>query len=212
MGRSVPKQFLEIRNKPVLVHCLAKFESCNFVDGIVLVVPLPLVKKTEAMLREFRITKVSAVTAGGERRQDSVFCGLRLVPSDTDYVLIHDGVRPCIRVSKIEEVVQAMVEKGAAMLALPVTETIKRVRNGKVAETLDRTALWQAQTPQGFKREYLKKAYALAGQERLTVTDDASLVELLGVEVAVVEGDPDNIKITSPLDLIIAERILEPGT
>ena len=209
MGKNVPKQFLEISGKPVLVHTLERFESCSSIDDIILTAPAESLEATCELLTTYRIDKVSQVVAGGKERQDTIANALDCVDESADIILVQDGVRPFVTVKQIDAVIDATRQYGAAILAAPSVNTIKRVEDGKVVATLDRSQLWQVQTPQGFRVSWLREAYEKATETRILVTDDASLVEAAGYPVHIVEGDDRNIKITSPLDLKIAEVLIE---
>lgn len=141
------------------------------------------------------------VVSGGPTRQESVRIGLEAVSGDVDVVVVHDGVRPLITRRLLDAVVRAATESGAAICALPITETVKRVRDGFVAATLDRSDLWAVQTPQAYRTAVLREAHARARRDGVTGTDDAMLVERLGHAVRVVPGLPTNVKITTPADL-----------
>ena len=205
----VPKQFLQIREKPLLCHTLEPFEDCRGVDEILPVVPEDWLAYCSAeVVDKHGYKKINKVISGGEERQDSVYKGLLAVPRDTSIVVIHDGVRPLVRASKITESIELCRKCRAVILAVPIKETVKRVENGSVLTTLDRQRLWTAQTPQTFDYRLLLDAYEKARSDGFVGTDDASLVERMGFEVRIVEGDYDNIKITTPEDLILAEKIL----
>ena len=154
--------------------------------------------------------KVSRVVAGGSERQESVSKGLQAINSpNAEIVVVHNAVRPFVSVSQIIEVIERAKAVGAALLALPVTDTVKEVTDGIVARTLDRRQIYLAQTPQAFRIDLLREAHRRANKENLLATDDAALVEGLGVPVAIVEGSPQNIKITRPSDLALGEMILK---
>ena len=210
MGGSVPKQFLSIGGEPLIVQSLRVLQAAPVVDQIILAVPSADIEycQHEIVLRH-RFTKVTKVVAGGAERQDSVRHALAEVPSDIDIVLIHDAVRPFVTQRMIEEVVAASWKEGAAIIALPMRDTVKQVRTDRVIErTVDRTPLWLAQTPQAFRRDWIETAHRNAHAEGVRATDDAFLVEWLGYSVAVVEGSGENIKVTRPEDLVIGEAIL----
>lgn len=152
-------------------------------------------------VREGRQGRI-CVVAGGAERQDSVFNGLQALPPDCDWVLIHDGVRPFASPELLKRTWDAALTNGAAIAALPASDTIKRVRAGQVVETVSREELWLVQTPQVFRREILFEAYREAHRQGWVGTDDAFLVERLGVPVAVVTGERSNIKVTTPEDLV----------
>lgn len=204
-----PKQFIEIGGKPVLCHTLQSFEDCTEVDEILPVVPEDWLAYCSAeVVDRYGFRKISKVISGGEKRQDSVYKGLLAAPKDTSIVLIHDGVRPLIRVSKITKSIELCKECKAVILAVPIKETVKRVEHECVHTTLNRERLWTAQTPQTFDCKLLLDAYEKAKSDGFVGTDDASLVERMGIEVKILEGDYDNIKITTPEDLILVEEIL----
>jgi 2-C-methyl-D-erythritol 4-phosphate cytidylyltransferase len=210
MGGSVPKQFLSLGGEPLIVQSLRALQAAPVVDQIVLAVPLADVEycKDEIVSRH-RFTKVTKVVAGGAERQDSVRNALAQVHSDTEIVLIHDAVRPFVTQRMIDEVVAAARREGAAIIALPMRDTVKQVRtDGMIERTVDRTPLWLAQTPQAFRRDWIETAHKKAHAEGIRATDDAFLVEWLGHSVAVVEGSGENIKVTRPEDLVIGEAIL----
>ena len=210
MGGSVPKQYLSIGGEPLIVQSLRILQAAPVVGQIILAVPSADIEycEREIVLRH-RFTKVTKVVAGGAERQDSVRHALAQVPSDTDIVLIHDAVRPFVTQRMIEEVVAASWKEGAAIIALPMRDTVKQVRtDGMIERTVDRTPLWLAQTPQAFRRDWIETAHRNAHAEGVRATDDAFLVEWLGHLVAVVEGSGENIKVTRPEDLVIGEAIL----
>jgi len=210
MGGSIPKQFLSLGGEPLIVQSLRALQAAPVVDQIVLAVPLADIEycENEIVLRH-RFTKVTKVVAGGAERQDSVRCALAHVHSDTEIVLIHDAVRPFVTQWMIAEVVAAARKEGAAIIALPMRDTVKQVRaDGMIERTVDRAPLWLAQTPQAFRRDWIETAHKKAHDEGVRATDDAFLVEWLGYSVAVVEGSGENIKVTRPEDLVIGEAIL----
>ena len=210
MGGSVPKQFLSIGGEPLIVQSLRTLQAAPVVGQIILAVPSADIEycQQEIVLRH-GFTKVTKVVAGGAERQDSVRHAMAQVPSDTDIVLIHDAVRPFVTQRMIEEVVAASWKEGAAIIALPMRDTVKQVRtDGMIERTVDRTPLWLAQTPQAFRRDWIETAHEKAHAEGVRATDDAFLVEWLGYSVAVVEGSGENIKVTRPEDLVIGEAIL----
>lgn len=196
------KQFVEIKGRKILEYCLTAFQENRDVDALVLV----LKETAGADFYQSRFPKIRAVTEGGEKRQDSVFSGLKCIPSEKDgIVLVHDGVRPLVSDDLISRVVDAARTYGAAVPVVPLVETVKRVQKGFAVETLDRNTLRGVQTPQGFRLGILKEAFEKARRDSFFGTDEASLVERLGFRVAAVPGEARNIKITTPLDKKIAE-------
>jgi 2-C-methyl-D-erythritol 4-phosphate cytidylyltransferase len=200
------KQFAYLRAKPVLEWTLERFEAHPEVDALVLVLP------DEQDLKHYRLryTKIVDIVRGGEKRQDSVWQGFRLLSAAApEVVLVHDGARPLVSADLISRVVAAARASGAAVPVLAIEDTIKEVRDGRIAGTVDRTFLARAQTPQGFRYDILKKALEAARHERFWGTDEAALAERAGIPVTAVAGDPRNIKITTPIDIPIAEALLD---
>jgi len=207
MGSSRPKAFLELGGETLLARSARAFEVAPCVSGLVAVVPEAEVETARRLLASLR--KLHAVTAGGERRQDSVLAGMKQAPAGfAGVVLVHDAARPFADVDLIEAVAAAAAEKGAALPILAAVDTMKRVRDGRIVETLDRSELGAAQTPQGFRFDLLVRAYEVAFRERITVTDEAMAVERLGEPVAAVPGSARNRKLTTPEDLAWAESLL----
>lgn len=210
MNAAGPKQYLELNGKPILVHTLEKFAKAKLVDGIIIVSDkssLFMVK--DAILGKFPCKKVIKVVEGGEKRQDSVYFGLKEVPASTEVVAIHDGVRPFVTPELIDKSIEEARTHGACMIAIPVKDTIKRVdEEGRVVETVERAGLWRAQTPQTFRHDILTQAFEKAFKEGFYGTDDASLVERLDKEIYILAGDERNIKITTPEDLAIASSFI----
>jgi len=210
----LPKQFLMLKDKPILAHTVDKFERCELIDEIILVVPEAYLEYcSQAIVDKHDFKKVRKVICGGKERQDSVYLGLKACPKDTSIVVIHDGVRPLISPDKISESIKICQEKKSAgvILAVPVKETVKRVEHGSIVTTLDRTKLWLTQTPQIFEYKLILNAYEKAKEDNFVGTDDSTLVERLGQEVTILEGDYKNIKITTIEDLQVAEKFLDMG-
>jgi 2-C-methyl-D-erythritol 4-phosphate cytidylyltransferase len=205
------KQFLPLAGKPVLARTLDPFERCPLVNTVVLVVGQEdLGFCLREIVEKYGYRKVSRVVPGGESRQESVRHGMDAVPEDVEIVVIHDGVRPFVTQKMIEESIRSAMRFKAVVLGTPVKETIKTVNpEGKVLKTLDRGSLWQIQTPQVFHAKLIRDALNKATEDGFMGTDDASLVERLGVEVHVLPGDYTNIKITTPEDLLLASLLLQ---
>lgn len=204
-----PKQYHQIGGAPLLVHTVRKFITHPAVSRTVVVVPADWVDKTIQMFEEHGLDcPALSVTAGGRRRQDSVYAGLKQLTEDTDIVLVHDGARPLISYNLIDRCWQAVEQHGAAIAAVPVKDTLKRggIAN-RVTDTVDRDNLWQAQTPQAARRELLFTAYEAAGD--MDVTDESMLLEHANIPVTLVEGEETNLKITRPEDLPLAENIMQ---
>jgi 2-C-methyl-D-erythritol 4-phosphate cytidylyltransferase len=207
MGAGRAKAFLPLAGRALLLRAAEAFEAAPEVAAIVAVVPADEQRAARDLLAPLR--KVTAVVAGGATRQDSVRAGLEALPSAFDgIVLVHDAARALIEPALIASVVRAAAETGAAIPVLPLVDTIKRVRDGAVGETLDRSELAAAQTPQGVRRALLQEALDEAARKGITVTDEAMAVEHLGRRVAAVVGSPRNLKITTPHDLRWAELLL----
>ena len=209
MGLDHPKQYHVLAGAPVLVHTIRVFVTSPCIDKIVVVVPADRVETTCQLLADYDLADSSVqVTAGGRRRQDSVRAGLALLDNTVDIVLVHDGARPLVETELIGRCCQAAAEYGAVIAAVPVKDTLKKGgSDNRILHTVDRDGLWQAQTPQAARLSLLQKAYECVGDR--DVTDEASLLELAGIEVQLVEGSETNIKITRPEDLVIAEKLME---
>jgi 2-C-methyl-D-erythritol 4-phosphate cytidylyltransferase len=208
MGRK--KQDIRLGGRPLLRWTLDVFERAPEIAGVVVAVPPEDVGAWRRRLGGCR--KVRAVVPGGRERQESVARGLAAVPAAVPFILVHDGVRPCITRDLIRRVVAAARAHGAAIAALPLAETLKRGRDGWVQETVPRDGLWAVQTPQGFRADVLREAHRRASAEGILGTDDAALVERLGVPVSLVPGLPGNLKVTRPEDLPLARQLLaRPG-
>ncbi|MCR8636331.1 2-C-methyl-D-erythritol 4-phosphate cytidylyltransferase [Paenibacillus radicis (ex Xue et al. 2023)] len=204
------KQYLQLSGKPILVYTLTLFERIEQVDTVVLVTGADDVDRCSGYIEQFALSKVKHVVSGGKERQDSVYKGLEVLGSDVEWVMVHDGVRPFASVEHVLACWRKAMEAEAAVLAVPVKDTIKIVNNeGKIESTPDRRSLWAIQTPQAFRLSLLKLAYEQAEKDGFAGTDDAMLVERIGTPVQVVESDYYNIKITTPEDLPWAEWIIQ---
>lgn len=201
MKTSESKQFLLLQDKPIFIHTLEVFSRIPMIEDIIVVTGAHDVKRCEEwIIRAGLHDQRTCVVAGGKERQDSVYAGLQRL--QTGYVLIHDGVRPFVQPDHIEACMKAAERSGAAVLAVPVKDTIKQVNaDGIITATPDRSSLWSIQTPQAFRLSEVIEAHKLAIKSGFTGTDDAMLVERLGGQVKVVEGSYTNIKITTPEDL-----------
>ncbi|MBE3587535.1 MAG: 2-C-methyl-D-erythritol 4-phosphate cytidylyltransferase [Thermoanaerobacteraceae bacterium] len=210
MGQGINKQLLPLGGIPVLARSLQVFEEAVPVKGYVLVVaPADVERFNHLVRREWNCHKMIAVAAGGGSRQESVFRGLSALPRETAVVLVHDGARPLVHAGLVERVAEAAARWGAATAAVPVKDTVKQAGPDEfVARTLPRDSLWLAQTPQAFHYALLVEAHQRAREEKITATDDASLVEAMGRPVKLVPGSYRNIKITTPEDLAVAEALL----
>lgn len=211
MGGDVPKQFLELKGKSILIHTLERLSAVPEIDVIVVAASAEDVHAVRQMTTGDQFPKVKGIVLGGDRRQDSVWsCLQELSRLKIDIVLIHDAVRSFVKRETILSVFHAAVEAGAAVPVLPPKDTIKLVDGGGfIRSTLDRSTLATVQTPQGFRFALIYDAYRKAMQEKFYGTDDAGLVERFGGRVKAVEGDYGNIKITTQEDLLLAQLMLK---
>jgi 2-C-methyl-D-erythritol 4-phosphate cytidylyltransferase len=205
LGNRMPKQYLRIGGASILVRTLGHFLRHPAVRAVVVAAPAEHLARTQRLVAGRGGGRVRIV-AGGATRQESVWNALQAAPGDAEIVLVHDAVRPFIDRGLIDAVAEAAAAHGAAICALPIAETVKRVRSGVVETTLDRSELWTVQTPQGFRHALLREAHDKARRDGATGTDDAALVERLGHPVHVVPGLAGNVKITTPEDLRRARR------
>ena len=211
MQEKQSKQYLLLNGVPVLVHTLRIFQGSPMIDEIFLIVPEDDVGFVrQSIVEKYGISKVSRVLPGGRERQDSVRNGINAVINDHDIVVIHDGVRPFVSEELVHAAITEASEEDAVAVGVPVKDTIKSVDDHAwVRETLDRSGLWLTQTPQVFKRDVIKRAYAIAYEDNYYGTDDASLVERIGINVKMIRGSYDNIKITTKDDIILAEGLIK---
>ena len=210
MGAEKNKPYLLLAEKPILFHTLREFEECPSIDGIVLIVEKHEIDHARTSIVDAcGCRKVISVVAGGPKRQDSVWEGIKALNDECELVMVHDGVRPFISQVLLQRAVDTTRETGATVVAVPVKDTIKVVsREKEVLKTLDRETLWAVQTPQTFSHDLLKRAHEKARQDGFYGTDDASLVERIGVPISIIDGSYENIKITTPEDLVLGEAIL----
>jgi 2-C-methyl-D-erythritol 4-phosphate cytidylyltransferase len=202
------KQMLELGGVPVLVHTLRRFQQCDAVDQIILVLQPAQTTDMLGLVSRYNLTKVARVVGGGAERQDSVYRGLQVVREENaGIIIVHDAVRPFVKPEEIRAVIERAESTGAALMALAATDTIKQVKSGRVQRTLDRRRIYYAQTPQAFRYSVIRDAFERAYAEGFMGTDESQLVERFGHRVSVVEGSPINIKITRPFDLRLAEVI-----
>lgn len=209
MRNSVKKPYLNLGDKPILVHTIDAFDRNPVIDTVSVVVDSADLKMCQStVIAPNAFLKVRDLVVGGQTRQASVFNGLQSLPTDVDCVVVHDGVRPFVTDEIIFACIEAADEWGAAVAAVPVKDTIKVASaDGFIVDTPDREKLWTVQTPQAFRASVLLDAHALAQREGVTATDDAMLVEQLGFKVKMVSGSDSNLKITTREDLIIAEAL-----
>jgi len=208
-GGDVPKGFTSLAGRSLLAHSVLALAASPEIDRVLPVVPVDLDARAKGCLAEFDgVEKALPPVVGGAERQDSMRAGLAAVPAGTAFVAVHDAARPLVPPSRVSAVVRAAREHGAALLAIPVRDTLKRAEAGRVVETPERAGFFAAQTPQVFRVELLREGLAKAEAQGRRASDDAALVEALGVPVHLVPGDPENLKITVPSDLAAAEAWL----
>lgn len=215
-GKHAPKQFLELGGKPILILTVSAFLNAKGIEGIFIAVRESEIERVQAQLREYRVNERVSVVAGGDTRQESVRNALKLLPAkDEDIVLVHDAVRPLVDPATIERTIEAVAQHNAAIVGVPAVDTIKQVERTAdgaiISSTIPRERIVLAQTPQGFRCHLLRQAVEAADTDGFIGTDEASLAERLGIEVAVVPGSHRNFKITQPGDLELAEFYLQQG-
>ncbi len=205
-----PKQIIELCGLPVVVHTLLAFEKSEKVDEIVVVGALEELPLYQQFKKQYGITKLKLAVEGGASRAASASHGFQKINKNADFILIHDAARCLISTSDIDRVITAAYRNGAAIAAKKATDTLKKAdKNGFITETVDRTDIWQAQTPQAFKKSIYEVALAITKNIDATITDDAMLVEKAGFHVKLVACESENLKITTANDLAIAKVILE---
>lgn len=209
VGKNVDKAFLSLGSKPVVVYSLLAFEKCADIEQVVLVVRKERMESARCAAQMFGCTKVKKIVAGGSHRQASVANGLAAIAAGTEIVVVHDGARPCVTAELIGETVRCAIKHGSGVAASKITDTVKIVQKGTViSETIDRTKLWAAQTPQAFKLDLLLQGFKAVRRKRLLLTDEASVVELVSNNVRIVPSSTSNIKITTPDDLVLAAALM----
>jgi len=210
MASDRPKQFLELAGTPIIFHTLQRFEECDSIQEVIVVLPADESAGFLSLAGKYGLRKLAKVVPGGRTRADSVKRGLLSIRSATaEIVAVHDGVRPFVSVDEIDATVAAAQQNGAAILVTRVTDTIKHVDGERIVETFDRTELRHALTPQCFRYDLLRRAFDNVDVSDASLTDESAMIERLGERVAVVEGSSRNIKITTPLDLLIGESYLK---
>ena len=210
MASDRPKQFLLLAGTPIIVHTLKKFEECENIQEVIVVLPAEESAGFLSMAGKFGLRKLAKVVPGGRTRAESVQHGLMSIRAATaDIVAVHDAVRPFVTAAEIDKTVVAAKNSGAAILVVPVIDTIKQTEADAVARTLDRKQLRRALTPQCFRYELLKRAFENIDLNDPSITDESFLVEKLGERVTIVEGSAANIKITTRQDMLAAEAYLK---
>jgi len=211
MGYSTPKTYLTFDSVPIIVHTLRIFQDSSLIDDIYLVVrEKDREYAKNEIVEKYVLTKVGKIVAGGKERQDSVYQGLTCLTHEHEFVVIHDGARPFLEKELLEKTIRIAMKGGAAITGVPVKDTVKSINKLRmIKKTIDRQNLFLIQTPQVFKKDVIVKAYIAAYRDQYHGTDDSSLVERLGIPVRMVEGSYENIKITTPDDLMLAELIVQ---
>jgi 2-C-methyl-D-erythritol 4-phosphate cytidylyltransferase len=205
------KILLPLAGKPLLAHSIDAAEASDSIAEIVVVAGLHTKAQIETLVARSRWRKVSHVALGGDRRQDSVEAGLRLIGPGIEVVAVHDGARPLVTPDLFDACVRAAAESGAAIAAMPVADTLKRVIDGVIVATIPREQVWAAQTPQAVRTDLLRRSFAHAASAGIEVTDEAGLVEALDIPVVVVPSTARNLKVTRPDDLHVAEALRSTG-
>jgi len=213
MKGTMRKQYLDLSGRPVLAHSIMTFDSCSLVDEIFLVIPREDVEYCQKKIISLLDLKNHInLVHGGDKRQDSVYNGLKAITKNTETVVIHDGVRPFIQPEDLKECILVSKKYGACILGTPASDTLKRVNKSDIIETtLSRENIWLAETPQAFKYDLILNAHETARRDGYVGTDDASLVERMGKDVKIINGGRFNIKITKKEDLVIAKAMFDAG-
>jgi 2-C-methyl-D-erythritol 4-phosphate cytidylyltransferase len=204
-----PKQLLVLNKTPILIYTIRKFDACPLIADIIVAAPRESVQEVRELVAAAGFQKDVSVVEGGDRRQDTVASAMEHLKPETTIVAVHDAVRPFVTIAEIEAVIGDADSRGAAILAVPIVDTVKQIRKDMVDSTLRREHLVLAQTPQAFRVEILREAFDGARRDEYYGTDEASLVERIGRPVAIVRGSERNIKITRPSDLTLARVFLE---
>lgn len=213
MERDYNKQYIPLGDRPVLAHTLQRFEKHEMIDEIIVVVAKGEVEFCrENISKKYKMSKVHKIIEGGKERYHSVYKGIKAVSKESEVIVIHDGARPFVTDHIIKESILSALSYGCAIVGMPVKDTIKIIDpKGFVKDTPKREYLWLVQTPQTFKKDLIVRAHEKREKENLAVTDDAMLVEALGIKVKMIKGSYENIKITTPEDLEVGEAILQRG-
>lgn len=201
LGGRTPKQFLRVGSTSILALTVGHFVRHPAIGDVIVAAPAEYLARTRRELATVRGGARVQVVTGGAERQDSVALGIQTVPDGAAVIVVHDGVRPFVTRALIDRAIAAARAGGAAICALPISETVKRVRDGVVETTIDRSALWAVQTPQAFRAALLREAHEKARRDGFVGTDESMLIERLGHPVTVVPGLSENVKITTPEDL-----------
>ncbi len=213
MNARTSKSFIPIFGKPILAYTIEKFEKCKLIDKIYLIVSREEKEKCcRNIISKYNFSKIQELVNGGKTRQDSIYNGLKAMDRYTDIVVIHDGARPLVEENIIQDSIETAQKYGAAVTAIPIKDTIKKCgKDFIINKTLNREEIWRAQTPQTFKYDLIIQAYHQAYKEKYFATDDAAIVERFGNKVKLIIGSEENIKITTPFDIIMVENFLKRG-
>ena len=207
--QGIDKILAPLGDMPILARTLQVFEHCASVSEVVVVTREDLLVDISRLCKDYGFDKVTKVVVGGAERLLSVRAGLRQVRADAELIAIHDGARPFLTQTVLDQVLEQAAASGAAAPAIPLNDTIKRAVDGIVEETVDRSVLWSVQTPQVFQADLIRAAVEQAAEQGIQVTDDCSVVEQLGMKVVLTPGDRENIKVTTPFDLVLGQAILD---
>lgn len=209
-GSDIPKQFLLLQDRPLIVHALERLQNAAVISQIIIVAGKEWVSYLGSeIISRYHFDKISAIVPGGKERQDSVFAGLQALPTPHEVVIVHDAVRPLFSVNLLERVISGCNTFDACVPGLPSRDTVKKIDGARIIETVPRESLRLVQTPQAFRYEKLLQAFKQAASANFYSTDEAALVEKFGGAVGWVEGEETNLKITTPRDLQIAEIFLQ---
>ncbi|MDR7080425.1 2-C-methyl-D-erythritol 4-phosphate cytidylyltransferase [Neobacillus niacini] len=208
MGAGKNKLLLELNNIPIFIHSLKVFDQDELCEGIILAISPQDEVEFKLLLKQYKVKKVLGLVPGGKERQDSIYNALKTVKTD-GIILVHDAARPFILKEHIHRLVDTAQKTGAAIIGVPAKDTMKTVRDNVVTATVERSSLWAVQTPQAFRFSILFKSYEQAEKDSFIGTDDSSLVERIPHPVTMIEGDYDNIKLTTQEDLFFAEAIVK---
>lgn len=210
MGSTIGKQFLMLNEKPILVHTLERFEQCDMVNEIIVATQKDSFDFIVELKKKFSLKKLRSPVEGGKRRQDSIANAIKVVDDRAEIISVHDAVRPFVHLKEITQSIETAIYFGASIIAVRAKDTMKQATtDGRVEKTLNRSSLWGVQTPQTFQRKILIDAYEFAEKNNITATDDSYLVEQMGISPIIIEGSYENIKITTPDDLLLAELLLK---
>ncbi|MCK9410310.1 MAG: 2-C-methyl-D-erythritol 4-phosphate cytidylyltransferase [Bacteriovoracaceae bacterium] len=208
MGATIGKQFLMVNDKPILVHTLERFERSTDIQEIVLATQRSSFPIIEEIRQKYSLSKLQSPVEGGQRRQDSIANALKQIDARAEIIVVHDAVRPFVHLKEISQSIETARFFGASIVAVRAKDTMKLAStDGRVERTLNRSSLWSVQTPQTFQRKILVDAYEFAEKHNIVATDDSFLVEQIGISPIIVEGSYENIKITTPDDLLLAELL-----